>query len=113
VALLNSIHPGECISLRSIDDHFHFAFKKINATQATAETDMPSDEEIRKILKEPGTSNWMKLALSTALPRDPVDAANDAELLAIVLSERARKIGERAAAEVSAMAAIQRARRSS
>lgn len=28
-----------------------------------------------------------------------------------VLSERARKIGERAAAEVSAMAAIQRARR--
>ena len=74
---------------------------------------MPSDEEIRKILKEPGTSNWMKLALSTALPRDPVDAANDAELLAIVLSERARKIGKRAAAEVSAMAAIQRARRAS
>ena len=35
---------------------------------------MPSDDEIRQILAGPGTSNWMKVALSTAINRDPVDA---------------------------------------
>ncbi len=53
---------------------------------------MPSDDEIKKILCEPGPSSWFKLALSTALNRDPVDAANDAELLAIVLAKRAESI---------------------
>ena len=53
---------------------------------------MPSDDEIRAILREPGTSNWIKNALSAALDRDPVDAVNDAELLAIVLRHRAEVI---------------------
>ncbi len=53
---------------------------------------MPSDDEIRAILREPGTSSWMKVALTTALERDPVDAVNDAELLAIVLRHRVEVI---------------------
>lgn len=53
---------------------------------------MPSNNEIRQILNGPGTSSWMKLALSTALERDPVDAVNDAELLALVLRHRAKQV---------------------
>ena len=62
---------------------------------------MPSDDEIRRILNGPGTSTWMKLALSTALERDPVDAVNDAELLAIVLRHRAEVIQSTALAAVA------------
>ncbi len=49
---------------------------------------MPSDDEIRQILNGPGTSHWLKNALTAALDRDPVDAVNDAELLAMVLRHR-------------------------
>lgn len=65
---------------------------------------MPSDDEIRAILSEAGTSQWLKNALTYALDRDPVDAANDAELLAIVLSERAKEIGKHAATAATSMA---------
>jgi hypothetical protein len=53
---------------------------------------MPNDDEIRQILSGPGTSTWLKNALTAALDRDPVDAVNDAELLAMVLGHRAEKI---------------------
>ena len=69
---------------------------------------MPSDDEIRKILNGPGVSKWMRLALSTALTRDPVDAANDAALLAMVLDRRAQEIATQAMADL----AIKRARSS-
>lgn len=59
---------------------------------------MPSDNEIGAILREPGTSQWMKDALSSALDRDPVDAVNDAELLAIALRHRAEVIQSQALA---------------
>ena len=71
---------------------------------------MPSDDEIRRILKEPGTSGWMKVALSTALNRDPVDAVNDAELLALVLRNRAKQVSAAAMADIEASRVIQRAR---
>lgn len=71
---------------------------------------MPSDDEILQILKGPGTSNWMKVALSTALNRDPVDAVNDAELLALVLNKRLKTIIEREAAEIEMQLAIKRAK---
>ena len=71
---------------------------------------MPSDDEIRQILAGPGTSNWMKVALSTAINRDPVDALNDAELLAIVLRHRAEQVRVEALAEIEANRVIQRAR---
>lgn len=39
------------------------------------------------ILNDPASSTWIKNALLSALERDPVDAANDAEVLAIALQE--------------------------
>lgn len=39
------------------------------------------------ILNDPAASFWLKNALRSALERDPVDAANDAAVLAIALQE--------------------------
>jgi hypothetical protein len=51
------------------------------------------DQNIEAILSsDPSASNWLKNALRDALKRDPVDAANDAELLAVILSKRAMDI---------------------
>lgn len=44
--------------------------------------------DVWQILRDPAASFWIKQALQTALDRDPVDAANDAEVLAEVLSQR-------------------------
>lgn len=71
---------------------------------------MPSDDEIHQILAGTGTSNWMKVALSTALNRDPVDAVNDAELLALVLRHRAEQISAKVSAQIEADKVILRAR---
>lgn len=62
---------------------------------------MPKDEEIRQMVADPGLSDWFKRALISALDRDPVDAANDAGLLSIVLDRRAQAI---AAAALAALA---------
>jgi hypothetical protein len=67
---------------------------------------VPSDDEIRQILNGPGVSSWMRVALSTALTRDPVDAANDAAMVALVLERRAQEI----AAQTMADLAVRRAR---
>ena len=53
---------------------------------------MSNDEEIGQMLADPGLSDWFKQALSSSLERDPVDAANDAELLSAVLDRRSRAI---------------------
>lgn len=50
---------------------------------------MPSDEELKTMVQDPAHSNWFRTALLSALNRDPVDAANDAGLLSIVLDKRA------------------------
>ena len=50
---------------------------------------IPTPEEI---LADPSASYWLKIALASALQRDCVDASHDAELLALVLSERAQDI---------------------
>ncbi len=47
---------------------------------------------IDDILTDPEASEWLKSALLSALKRDPVDAANDAGILAQVLEERADRI---------------------
>ncbi len=44
------------------------------------------------ILADPTASHWLKNALQTALARDPVDAANDADLLARLLESRAAQM---------------------
>jgi uncharacterized protein (DUF983 family) len=47
---------------------------------------------IEQIVDDPAASFWLKNALCEAITRDPVDAANDAEVLAQVLDQRCRKI---------------------
>jgi hypothetical protein len=74
---------------------------------------MPSDDEIRQILSGPGTSHWLKDALTSALDRDPVDAVNDAELLAMVLGHRADHIQAAALAALDASEVIKRAQKNS
>jgi len=53
--------------------------------------DLPT---IEHILADPAASDWLKAALHSALSRDPVDAANDAEVLAKVLDRWCRQMLE-------------------
>jgi hypothetical protein len=48
--------------------------------------------EVEQVLSDPAASFWLKDALRAALARDPVDAANDAEILFRLLDERLHKI---------------------
>jgi hypothetical protein len=48
--------------------------------------------EIEQVLADPAASFWLKEALRSALDRDPVDAANDAEVLAQLLGRRCQEI---------------------
>jgi hypothetical protein len=47
---------------------------------------------IEAILDDRAASFWLKAALRSALSRDPVDAANDADVLARLLERRCRSI---------------------
>ena len=47
--------------------------------------------EIQAILEDPAVSDWLKVALTEAIARDPVDALNDALLLAQALDDRLRE----------------------
>jgi hypothetical protein len=54
---------------------------------------MPTPEiEGEAILDDPAASDWLKGALRTALDRDPVDALNDALVLAGALEARLRVV---------------------
>lgn len=48
--------------------------------------------EIATVLDDPAASFWLKAAVRSALVRDPVDAANDAELLSQLLARRCDEI---------------------
>ena len=51
--------------------------------------------EVEQVLSDPAASFWLKDALRSAVVRDPVDAANDAEVLFRLLDERCQKnLGE-------------------
>jgi hypothetical protein len=53
---------------------------------------LPTPEtEAVELLDDPSASDWLKRALRSALERDPVDALNDALLLAGLLEERLRR----------------------
>ena len=54
-----------------------------------SEITTPTAEEI---IAMPDCSTWLRNSLITALNRDPIDAANDAEMLALVLAARAGAI---------------------
>lgn len=47
---------------------------------------------VTAILGDPAASDWLKHTLQLALSRDPVDAANDAEVMAQALMMRAEAI---------------------
>lgn len=49
-------------------------------------------QTIKTLLDSPCTGHWLKDALETALHRDCVDAARDAETLAKVLNDRVDEI---------------------
>ena len=53
---------------------------------------MTREFEIERVLADPAASFWLKDALRTALDRDPVDAANDAEVLAQLLEQWCQEI---------------------
>jgi hypothetical protein len=52
----------------------------------------PDAPTIDAMLADPSASHWLCRALRGALARDPVDAANDAEVLARLLAARCRQI---------------------
>ena len=51
--------------------------------------DLPGIDDV---LADPAASYWLKTALRSALCRDPVDAANDSEILARLLKARCDQI---------------------
>lgn len=51
--------------------------------------ELPSIEEV---LEDPSASAWLRSSLSAALNRDPVDAANDAEVLVQLLQRRCQNL---------------------
>lgn len=58
-------------------------------TSGRQEHELPTIEEV---LRDRSASAWLKAALRSALERDPVDAANDAEVLARLLDRRCRSM---------------------
>lgn len=58
-------------------------------TSDCPEHELPTIEEV---LLDPSASFWLKAALRSALARDPVDAANDAEVLVLLLDRRCRSM---------------------
>jgi hypothetical protein len=61
------------------------------AFATTAPAELPTIEEV---LADPSASFWLRNALLAALSRDPVDAANEADVLARLLDKRCREILE-------------------
>lgn len=66
---------------------------------------MSSDQEIQAVIQDPSTSYWLRDALKTAMQRDPLDVASDAEYLAILFAKRAQE----KAAEAMAWLVVRRA----
>ncbi len=52
----------------------------------------PDLPQVEEVLRDPGASFWLKQALESALLRDPVDAANDADILARLLDRMCRSV---------------------
>ena len=52
----------------------------------------PNLPSIEQVLQNQGTSFWLRDAIESSLKRDPVDAAQDAELLSSLLARRCDEI---------------------
>ena len=57
-----------------------------------AELEDASEAAIAEVLADAATSAWLKAALRDALRRDPVDALNDALVLAALLEAHLREL---------------------
>jgi hypothetical protein len=45
---------------------------------------------VETVIEDPASSYWLKASVQTAIQRDPVEALNDALLLAALLDQRLR-----------------------
>jgi hypothetical protein len=50
-----------------------------------------SELTVKQVMQDGAVSQWLKTSLHTALERDPVDALNDALVLAGLLEDRLRE----------------------
>jgi hypothetical protein len=57
-----------------------------------AELDDASEAALAEVLADAATSTWLKAALRDAIRRDPVDALNDALVLAALLETHLRDV---------------------
>lgn len=55
---------------------------------STSWTLAAADSYMARVIADPATSDWLKAALRSALERDALDAAADAETLATLLGAR-------------------------
>jgi hypothetical protein len=69
-----------------------------------APADVCPEAAIAKVVADPAASDWLRLRLREALLRDPLDAAEDAEVLAALLRARADRVLEVAAADLDGRA---------
>ena len=51
-----------------------------------------AEPTVEEVMRDQSASHWLKAALRAALDRDPVDALNDALVLAAALEERVRTV---------------------
>ena len=69
------------------------------------------DTSVDRIILDPTTSYWLQDALVVLRQRDPVDAVNDAEMLADIMRERFDAMVEVHEAMQGALAEVMRERR--
>ena len=66
--------------------------KRLSAMSQPAEIIASSSPTAAEVLDDASASKWLKTALRDALQRDPVDALNDALILAVILEAHLREV---------------------
>lgn len=80
----------------------------MHVSDALADPLVKAESHISAVIGDPGTSYWLKDALSRSLDRDPVDSVNDAEALHELLEARATALFDKLLGEPSLAAALRR-----
>jgi hypothetical protein len=55
-------------------------------------TDIEELPSVEAVIEDPASSYWLKASVQSAIARDPVDALNDAIVLAALLDRRLRDV---------------------
>jgi hypothetical protein len=76
-------------TLRNVSLEFRAGWGEASMRGEFTANELPSVDEV---LADPAASLWLKSALRSALSRDPVDAANDSEILARLLRLRCHRL---------------------